>query len=174
MQKCVGDFCCIKFGGFSRGFFWALFPTEMKRENPATKSAKKKPGGPKAKIRKKSVLPKTDPNYYETGKTQKSLTSLRLSLRTVIEHVKLDVYSKAAFAWFSWQSSCLDADFPKTLDWDVQAAPSKIAPFFRKLEKAVAVSGVLGVKFPGPFKFLAADLLHQRRLTAENRPSTPE
>ena len=32
----------------------------MRRRNPARKSAKKS-GGPKIKIRKKSVLPKTDP-----------------------------------------------------------------------------------------------------------------
>ena len=40
------DFCCIKFGGFLRGFswrgfFWALFPTKMSRKSPARKSAKK-------------------------------------------------------------------------------------------------------------------------------------
>ena len=43
LQKIVGDFCCIKFGGFCRGFTWriflALFPTKMRRTNPATKSA---------------------------------------------------------------------------------------------------------------------------------------
>ena len=46
-------------GDFRGGFFSALFPTKMRRKNPATKSAKKS-GGPKIKIRGKSVLPKTD------------------------------------------------------------------------------------------------------------------
>ena len=48
-------------GDFPGGFFWTLFPTKMRRKNPATESAKKS-GGPKIKIREKSVLPKTDPN----------------------------------------------------------------------------------------------------------------
>ena len=47
-------------GDFPGEFFWALFPTKMRRKNLATKSAKKS-GGPKIKIHKKSVLPKTDP-----------------------------------------------------------------------------------------------------------------
>ena len=60
------DFCCTNFGGFSRGFswFWALFPTKMRRTNPARKSAKKS-GGPKIKIREKSVLPQPDPNNWQ-------------------------------------------------------------------------------------------------------------
>ena len=37
-------------GDFSGGFFWALFPTKMRRKNPATKSAKNRT--PKIKIRK--------------------------------------------------------------------------------------------------------------------------
>ena len=45
LQKCVGDFCCINFGDFvgdfPGGFFWALFPTKMRKNNPATKSVKK-------------------------------------------------------------------------------------------------------------------------------------
>ena len=47
-------------GDFIGGFFWALFPTKMRRKNPATKSAKIS-GGPKIKIREKSVLPRSDP-----------------------------------------------------------------------------------------------------------------
>ena len=39
-----GDFCCVRFGGFAKdfpgGFFWALFPTEMRRKNPATNPRK--------------------------------------------------------------------------------------------------------------------------------------
>ena len=50
LQKCVRDFCGINLedfaGDFPRGFFWALFPTKMRRKNPATKSVKKS-GGPK-------------------------------------------------------------------------------------------------------------------------------
>ena len=48
-------------GDFPGGFFWALFPTKMRRKNPARKSAKKS-GGSKIKIREKSVLPKAGPN----------------------------------------------------------------------------------------------------------------
>ena len=59
------DFCCINFGGFSRGFSWRIFlgtfsHKKMRRKNPATKSAQKS-GGSKIKIREKSVLPKAGP-----------------------------------------------------------------------------------------------------------------
>ena len=61
----IGDFCCIKFGGFCRGFSWRIFlgtfSHKNEEKNPATKSATKS-GGSKNKIREKSVLPKTDPN----------------------------------------------------------------------------------------------------------------
>ena len=43
-------------GDFLGGFFWPLFPTKMRRKNPARKSAKKS-GGSKIEIREKSVLP---------------------------------------------------------------------------------------------------------------------
>ena len=48
---------------FWRILFWALFPTEMRRKNPATKSAQKSVGQ-KMKIREKSVLPKPDPKNF--------------------------------------------------------------------------------------------------------------
>ena len=42
LQKCVGDFCWrILPGIFREVFFGALFPTKMRRKNPAIKSAKK-------------------------------------------------------------------------------------------------------------------------------------
>ena len=47
-------------GIFLEDFSGHFFPTKM-RKNPARKSAKKS-GGPKIKIREKSVLPKADPN----------------------------------------------------------------------------------------------------------------
>ena len=50
-------------GIFLEVFFWALFPTKMRRKNPVRKSAKKS-GGSKIKIREKSVLPKAGPNVY--------------------------------------------------------------------------------------------------------------
>ena len=53
-------------GDFPGGFFWALFPTKMRRKNPARKSAKKS-GGSKLKIREKSVLPKAGPNTFGHG-----------------------------------------------------------------------------------------------------------
>ena len=40
----------------------------MRRKNPVTKSAKKS-GGPKIKIREKSVLPKPDPNKDQKKST---------------------------------------------------------------------------------------------------------
>ena len=52
-------------GDFPGGFFWALFPTKMRIKNPATKSAKKS-CGPQKKAAKKSVLPKTNPNNFES------------------------------------------------------------------------------------------------------------
>ena len=66
LQKCVGDFCCINFGGFCRGFSWRIisghfFPQKMRRKHQATESAKTS-GGSKLKIREKSVLPSTGPN----------------------------------------------------------------------------------------------------------------
>ena len=64
LQKCVGDFCCAKLGGFCRGFSWRIFlgtfPHKNEEKNPATKSMTKS-GGSKIKIRAKSVLPKTEP-----------------------------------------------------------------------------------------------------------------
>ena len=53
LQKCVGDFCCINFGGFCRGFSWRIFL--------GTFSHKNEKKSPKKKSAKKSVLPKTDP-----------------------------------------------------------------------------------------------------------------
>ena len=46
--KALEDFA----GDLPGGFFWALFPTKMRTNNPATKSVKKS-GGSKIKIRKK-------------------------------------------------------------------------------------------------------------------------
>ena len=64
LQKCVGDFCCISFGGFCRGFSWRIFEGTFSHKNEekksATKSAKKS-GGSKIKVREKSVLPKSGP-----------------------------------------------------------------------------------------------------------------
>ena len=59
-QKCAGDFCCVNFGDFAGdfpgGFFWSFFP-----QNEKSGDKKKKSGGPKMKIREKSVLPKAGP-----------------------------------------------------------------------------------------------------------------
>ena len=45
LQRCVGIFVVSILEDFARdfpgGFFWPLFPTKMRRNNPATKSAKK-------------------------------------------------------------------------------------------------------------------------------------
>ena len=64
LQKCVGGFLLYKFWRIFPGIFLedfsGTFSHKMRRKNPARKSAKKS-GGPKIKIREKSVLPKTDP-----------------------------------------------------------------------------------------------------------------
>ena len=53
LQKCVGDLCCAKSGGFCRGFswriFWALFHTKMRRKTPAAQKPRKKPAAQKEK-----------------------------------------------------------------------------------------------------------------------------
>ena len=45
LQKVVGDFCCISFGGLCRGFSWRIFlgtfSHKNEEKNPARKSAKK-------------------------------------------------------------------------------------------------------------------------------------
>ena len=69
------DFCCINYGGFSRGFsewiFLGTFSRKNEEKNPARKSAKKS-GGSKRKIREKSVLPKAGPKdrFRETRMMQ--------------------------------------------------------------------------------------------------------
>ena len=68
LQKCVGGFLLYKFwrifpGIFLEDFSGHFFPQKMRRKNPARKSAKKF-GGPKIKIREKSVLPKAGPKLW--------------------------------------------------------------------------------------------------------------
>ena len=41
LQKCVGDFCCIEFGGFSRGFPWRIFLGTFPHKNEEKKSGEK-------------------------------------------------------------------------------------------------------------------------------------
>ena len=95
LQKCAGDFCCVNFGGFCRGFSWRIFlgtfSQKMRRKNPARKSAKKS-GGSKKKIREKSILPKAGPKIrnFQThlnshsplcaGQTLMTVTSLNLRI----------------------------------------------------------------------------------------------
>ena len=38
LQKCVGDFCCIDFGGFCRGFSWRIFLGTFSHKNEEKKS----------------------------------------------------------------------------------------------------------------------------------------
>ena len=71
-------------GDFPGGFFWALFPTEMRRKNPATKSAKKS-GGPKIKIREKSALPNPGPKKSQNLGSFSSATCLALDNGTATE-----------------------------------------------------------------------------------------
>ena len=73
-QKCVGDFCCINYGGFCWGFSWRIFSGHFSHKDEEKKSSEKireKIGGPKIKIRKKSVLPKTDPNISRDACSEK-------------------------------------------------------------------------------------------------------
>ena len=66
VEMCRG-FCCINFGGFCRGFSWRIFlgtfSHKYEERKSATKSTKKT-GGPKNKIREKSVLPRTGPKKF--------------------------------------------------------------------------------------------------------------
>ena len=41
LQKIVGDFCCIKFGGFCRGFSWRIFLGTFSHKNEEKKSGDK-------------------------------------------------------------------------------------------------------------------------------------
>ena len=91
LQKCVGGFLLYKFrrifpGILMEDFSGHFFPQNAEK-NPVRKSAKRS-GGPKAKIREKSVLPKTDPKIWllrfdiaivETGKRDFSLPENRES-----------------------------------------------------------------------------------------------
>ena len=69
--------------GIFLGDFSGHFPTKMWRKNPATRSAKKS-GGPKIKIREKSVLPKSDPKFLRNNFPQNShiLEGLRFGANT--------------------------------------------------------------------------------------------
>ena len=66
LQKCVGDFCCVNFGGFCRGFSWRIFlgtlshkiEKKIRRQNP------RKIRRPKNQYPRKSVLPRTGPNIW--------------------------------------------------------------------------------------------------------------
>ena len=68
LQKCVGvDFCCINvLEDFLGGSSWRIFLGTFSHKNEEKKSGEeireKKSGGPKIKIREKSVLPKAGPN----------------------------------------------------------------------------------------------------------------
>ena len=41
LQKIVGDFCCINFGGFCRGFSWRIFLGTFSHKNEEKKSGDK-------------------------------------------------------------------------------------------------------------------------------------
>ena len=41
LQKCVGDFCCIIFGGFCRGFSWRILLGTFSHKNEEKKSGEK-------------------------------------------------------------------------------------------------------------------------------------
>ena len=44
LQKCVGDFCCINFGGCCWGFSWRIFLGTFSDKNEEKKSGEKKSG----------------------------------------------------------------------------------------------------------------------------------
>ena len=65
LQKCVGGFLLYKCWRIFAGIFLEDFSGQFSDKNEEKKSARKsekKSGGPKIKIREKSVLPKADPN----------------------------------------------------------------------------------------------------------------
>ena len=41
LQKCVGDFCCVKFGGCCRGFSWRIFLGTFSHKNEEKNSGEK-------------------------------------------------------------------------------------------------------------------------------------
>ena len=43
LQKCVGDFCCINFGGFCRGFSWRIFLGTFSHKSASPKPHPSKP-----------------------------------------------------------------------------------------------------------------------------------
>ena len=65
-EKCVGEFCCINFGGFCWGFSWRIFlgtSSHKKEEKKSGDKIRAKTQRPKYKNpRTKNLLPKTDPN----------------------------------------------------------------------------------------------------------------
>ena len=63
LQKCVGDFCCINFGGFCRGFSWRIFLGTFSHKNEEKISGKK--------IREKIRRPKNkNPRRIRSAKNQ--------------------------------------------------------------------------------------------------------
>ena len=66
LQKCVGDFCCINFGGFCRGFSWKIFlgtfshkneEKKIRRQNPKKKKIRRLENKNPRKIRSAKIRP---------------------------------------------------------------------------------------------------------------------
>ena len=71
LQKVVGDFCCIKFGGFCRGFSWRIFlgtfspqkrGEKIRRQNPRQNPAARKEKSTKNPFCQKPALRFLDPS----------------------------------------------------------------------------------------------------------------
>ena len=71
LQKCVGDFCCIKFGGFCRGFSWRIFLGTFSHKNEEKKSGEK--------IREKIRRPKNENPRKISSAKKTALTNLVVS-----------------------------------------------------------------------------------------------
>ena len=71
LQKCVGDFCCVNFGGFCRGgFSWRIFPgtfCPQKWEKNRWQNPRENPAGQKiksTKIRSAKIWPKKWHHFF--------------------------------------------------------------------------------------------------------------
>ena len=87
--------------GFARdfpgGFFSALFPTNKRRKNPETNSAKN-PAAQK-KISEKSVLPKTDPNKCKktSANAVVGVSDIFLSISCALKQIHAVTHGRHSF-----------------------------------------------------------------------------
>ena len=98
LQKCVGDFCRINFGGFCRGFSWRIFlgtfSHKNEEKNPARKSAKKS-GGPKNINPAKNPFCQK-PTLKSCSKFSISIELFNLARKFLSRHLDFPITDRAA------------------------------------------------------------------------------